>query len=257
MERETMSYPVGKVAGLAGVTVRTLHHYDEIGLLCPSGRSAAGYRSYGDADLDRLRRILLYRELGFSLETIATIVNDPGTDAHAHLEHQRGLLTERIEQLRRMVASVDRVMEANAMGKSLTPEEKFEVFGGFSEPEGYAEQAAQRWGSTPEWRSGQAAVAEMSKQDLADGEAVRQDWVRRLTAALGEPADSVVAMDLAEEHRAMLGRFMGECGYETHQKVTALYVTEPVQLSFLVREPEQRPGMAEFLRDAAAANAVR
>jgi DNA-binding transcriptional MerR regulator len=252
-----MSYPVGKVAGLAGVTVRTLHHYDEIGLLSPSGRSAAGYRSYSDADLDRLQRILLYRELGFPLETIAAVVNDPGADARAHLERQRELLTERIEQLKRMVASVDRVMEANAMGKSLTPEEKFEVFGGFAEQPGYGEQAAQRWGSTPEWQPGQAAVGAMSKQDWIDVEAVRQDWVRRLTDALGEPADGVVAMDLAEEHRAMLARFMGECGYEMHLKVTELYVTEPVQLSFLIREPEQRPGMAEFLRDAAAANAAR
>jgi DNA-binding transcriptional MerR regulator len=252
-----MSYPVGKVAGLAGVTVRTLHHYDEIGLLSPSGRSAAGYRSYSDADLDHLRRILLYRELGFPLETIAAVVNDPGIDAQAHLERQRALLTERIEQLKKMVASVDRVMEANAMGKALTPEEKFEVFGGFAEPVGYGEQAAQRWGSAPEWQAGQEAVASLSKQDWIGAEAARQDWVARLTAALVEPADSVVAMDLAEEHRAMLAQFMGECGYEMHRKVTELYVTEPVQLSFLVREPEQRPGMAEFIRDAAAANADR
>jgi DNA-binding transcriptional MerR regulator len=254
-----MSYPVGKVAGLAGVTVRTLHHYDEIGLLSPSARSAAGYRSYSDADLDRLQRILLYRELGFSLETIATVVNDPGTDAHAHLERQRVLLTERIEQLTRMVASVDRVMEANVMGKALTPAEKFEVFGGFTPPEGYAEQAAQRWGSTPEWQSGRAAMGSMSKEDWIDAEAVRQDWVARLSGALeaGEPVDSAVAMDLAEEHRAMLGQFMGECGYDMHRKVTELYVTEPAQLAFLVREPEQRPGMVEFIRDAAAANAAR
>jgi DNA-binding transcriptional MerR regulator len=147
-----MSYPVGKVADLAGVTVRALHHYDEIGLLSPSGRTAAGYRNYSDADLDRLQRILLYRELGFSLETIATVVNDPDTDTEAHLKRQCELLTERIEQLQRMVASVDRVMEAKAMGKALTPEEKSEVFGEFTEPDGYAEQAAQRWGHTPSGR---------------------------------------------------------------------------------------------------------
>lgn len=60
-----MSHSVGQVAGFAGVTVRTLHHYDEIGLLSPSGRSSAGHRRYDDADLDRLQRILFYRELGF------------------------------------------------------------------------------------------------------------------------------------------------------------------------------------------------
>ena len=254
-----MSYPVGKVADLAGVTVRALHHYDKIGLLSPSGRTAAGYRNYGDADLDRLQRILLYRELGFSLETIATVVNDPDTDTEAHLKRQRELLTERIEQLQRMVASVDRVMEAKAMGKALTPEEKFEVFGEFTEPDGYAEQAAQWWGHTPEWQAGQANVRSLSKQDWIEAEAVRQDWVRRLTAVLdsGVAADSVAAMDLAEEHRALLGRFMGECSFEMHRNVAERYVTEPVQFSFLVREPDQRSGMAEFIRDAVVANSAR
>ncbi len=68
-----MDHSVGRVAGLAGVTVRTLHHYDAIGLLSPSGRSAAGHRRYDDADLDRLQRILFYRELGFPLEEVAAL----------------------------------------------------------------------------------------------------------------------------------------------------------------------------------------
>jgi hypothetical protein len=99
----------------------------------------------------------------------------------------------------------------------------------------------------------------LSKQDWVDAEAGRREWVRRLTAVLdsGEAADSLTSMDLAEEHRAMLGRFMGECGYEMQRNVAELYVTEPVQLSFLVRESEQRPGMAEFIRDAVVANATR
>lgn len=60
-----MSYSVGQVADFAGVTVRTLHHYDKAGLLSPSDRSPVGYRLYGEADLVRLQQILFYRELGF------------------------------------------------------------------------------------------------------------------------------------------------------------------------------------------------
>jgi DNA-binding transcriptional MerR regulator len=250
-----MGHPVGKVAALAGITVRALHHYDEIGLLRPSGRTSSGYRSYDDEDLDRLQRILFYRELGFPLETIATLVDDPGIDAGAHLERQRELLVARMGELGRMVAAVERVMEARAMGNALTPEEKFEVFGGFSEPDGYAEEAARRWGDTPEW----TGAAAPSKEDLAAGEAARQDWVGRLTAVLhaGSAPDSAEAMDLAEEHRTMLSRVMGECSYETQQRIGELYVTEPVQLGFLIREPEQRPGVGEFVRDAIRANAGR
>lgn len=80
-----MGYSVGQVAGFAGVAVRTLHHYDEIGLLSPSGRSHAGHRRYDDADLDRLQRILFYRELGFPLDEVAVLLDDPESDPREHL----------------------------------------------------------------------------------------------------------------------------------------------------------------------------
>src|SRR5215213_9757907 len=124
----TAGHTVGRVADLSGVTVRTLHHYDEIGLLSPSGRSAAGYRIYEEPDLERLQRILFYRELGFALEEISTIVDDPRTDAVGHLRRQRMLLTERIERLQKMVAAIDYELEARDMDIKLTPEERLEVF---------------------------------------------------------------------------------------------------------------------------------
>ena len=101
-----MSYSVGRVAEIAGVSVRTLHHYDDIGLLRPDKRSPGGYRLYKASDLERLRQILLYRELGFSLEETAVILDDPRADPVVHLRRQHKLLTERIERLRRMSAAV-------------------------------------------------------------------------------------------------------------------------------------------------------
>src|ERR1700677_4135341 len=74
---------VGRVAELAGVTVRTLHHYDEIGLVQPSARSVAGYRAYSAGDVERLREVLAYRRLGFGLREIADLVDDPATDGIA------------------------------------------------------------------------------------------------------------------------------------------------------------------------------
>jgi DNA-binding transcriptional MerR regulator len=81
-----MSYTVGEVARLTGVTVRALHHYDEIGLLPPGDRSPAGYRRYTEPDLERLPQILTYRELGFPLEEISTIPADPATDVQERFE---------------------------------------------------------------------------------------------------------------------------------------------------------------------------
>src|SRR3954466_7810201 len=120
---------VGEVATLAGVTVRTLHHYDRIGLLSPSERTAAGYRRYTPSDLDRLHRVLVYRELGFPLEEIATLLDDPAADPVAHLRRQLALLRDRLDRMHTMVAAVEKEMEAHTMGISLTPEERFEVFG--------------------------------------------------------------------------------------------------------------------------------
>ncbi len=126
-----MSHLIGSVARLAGVTVRTLHHYDEIGLLAPSGRSDSGYRRYGDADLERLQQILFYRELGFGLDDIKTVMTDGGADASAHLARQHAMLLDRIGRLERMAAAVEKALEARTMGISLTTEERFEVFGDF------------------------------------------------------------------------------------------------------------------------------
>ena len=80
MRDDADGYPVGAVATMAGVSVRTLHHYDQIGLLRPSGRTSAGYRLYSEADLQRLRDALAYRELGFSLEHVAELLDDPQAD---------------------------------------------------------------------------------------------------------------------------------------------------------------------------------
>jgi DNA-binding transcriptional MerR regulator len=120
---------VGRVAELAGVTVRTLHHYDEIGLVQPSARTAAGYRAYSARDVERLREVLAYRRLGFGLREIADLVDDPATDAVAHLRRPRGLLLEQRDRAAAMVTAIDTELEARAMGIETTPEEQLKVFG--------------------------------------------------------------------------------------------------------------------------------
>ncbi len=137
---------VGEVAALAGVTVRTLHHYDRIGLLSPSGRTASGYRQYSAADLDRLHQVLVYRALGFPLEEVAALLSQDADPAE-HLRRQHRLLRERLERTQAMVAAVEKEMEARQMGISLTPEERFEVFGEH-DPAQYEAEVEERWGDT-------------------------------------------------------------------------------------------------------------
>ncbi|MFE6049297.1 methyltransferase domain-containing protein [Kitasatospora sp. NPDC056446] len=120
---------VGRVAELAGVSVRTLHHYDEIGLVQASARTGAGYRAYSVGDVERLREVLAYRRLGFGLREIADLVDDPTTDAVAHLHRLRALLVEQRDRAGAMVTAIDRELEARAMGTRTTPEEQLKVFG--------------------------------------------------------------------------------------------------------------------------------
>lgn len=117
------------MAGLAGVSVRTLHHYDAIGLVRPSARTPAGYRACAAADVERLREVLAYRRLGFGLREIAELVGDPSTDAVAHLRRLRGLLLERRDRADAMVAAIDGELTARAKGLRVAPEEQLEMLG--------------------------------------------------------------------------------------------------------------------------------
>ncbi|MCK8437830.1 MerR family transcriptional regulator [Streptomyces sp. D2-8] len=249
-----MSYSVGQVAGFAGVTVRTLHHYDDIGLLVPSERSHAGHRRYSDADLDRLQQILFYRELGFPLEEVAALLDDPEADPRAHLRRQHRLLTARIEKLRKMAAAVEQAMEARTMGLNLTPEEKFEVFGG-KDPEQYADEVEARWGDTDEYAESQRRTASYTKEDWKRIQAEAADWGERYGALMSadEPPTGEAAMALAEEHRQHICTWFYECSHELHRCLGEMYVADERFKAFY---DAVRPGLAEHLRDAIAANAA-
>jgi DNA-binding transcriptional MerR regulator len=252
---ETAGLTVGRVADLSGVTIRTLHHYDEIGLLSPSGRSAAGYRLYEDPDLERLRRILFYRELGFDLTEISTIIDDPLTDALGHLRRQRGLLTERIGRLSAMVDAIDYEMEARTMDIRLTPEDRFEVFGEFR-PEDHAEEAERRWGDTESYKESNRRVSRYKKQDWQRLKAEEKEIRNRLAAAFesGLAPESEEATTAAEAHRQHISRWFYECSHEMHRGLTDMYVTDE---RFRSNYDATIPGLAAFIREAAHANAGR
>lgn len=250
-----MSYSVGQVAGFAGITVRTLHHYDEIGLLVPGGRTYAGHRRYTDADLDRLQQILFYRELGFPLEEVAALLDDPAVDAREHLRRQHDLLTARIEKLQKMAEAVEHAMEARTMGIQLTPEERFEVFGD-NDPEKYRDEAEARWGDTEAYAESQRRAATYTKEDWKRIQAEVDDWQERYAAlmAAGEQPSGGAAMDLAEEHRQHITRWYFEVPYEMHRCFAEMYVSDERFKAFY---DAVRPGLAEHLRDAILANADR
>jgi len=249
-----VSYTVGQLAAIAHVTVRALHHYDEIGLLTPSARTRAGYRRYNERDLERLQQLLFYRELGFPLDQIAALL-DGDTAPQVHLHTQRQLLTERIARLQAMVCAIDRTMEAKRMKLKLKPEERFEVFGEFV-PEDHEAEVQTRWGSSPAFAESQHRVARYSKDDWRRLKQEAADIVDALSAAMKAdvPADSVQAMNLAEQHRLHIGRWFYDCSHEIHRGLGEMYVADP---RFTVHYDSVVPGLAAYVRDAILANARR
>lgn len=249
-----MSYTVGQVAGFAGVTVRTLHHYDEVGLLSPSERTYAGHRRYDDRDLDRLQQILFYRELGFGLDRIADLLDDPATDPMDQLRRQHALLTDRIGQLRAMAAAVEHAMEARKMGIRLTPEEKFEIFGPDYDPT-WEQEAERRWGGTDAWAESRRRTATYTKEDWerckAESEAVTLRFAALLAA--GTAADSPEARSAAEDHRLHIGRHFYECTHDVHRGLAEMYVADP---RFTATYEAVAPGLAAYIHDAILANAA-
>ncbi|AQZ62605.1 HTH-type transcriptional activator tipA [[Actinomadura] parvosata subsp. kistnae] len=160
-------HTVGAIAELTGVSVRTLHHYDEIGLLEPGERSPAGYRLYSGDDLRRLQRILFYRELDFDLDTIGAILADLARTDADRLREQRALLAARAERQRAMVAAIDKELNARKLGLSLTPQERLEIFGS-TRLEDNAARAEEQWGGSELWRQRQRRASAYSADDWAE-----------------------------------------------------------------------------------------
>jgi DNA-binding transcriptional MerR regulator len=249
-----MSLSVGRVSGLAGITVRTLHHYDEIGLLTPGERTSAGYRRYTDDDLIRLQQILLYRELGFPLDEIAVILDDPHVDELTQLRRQHELLTRKSERLREVIAAVERAMQARSLGIALTPQERLELFGDFR-PEDHEAEVERRWGGTEAYEESRR-VASYTRADWAELQAEAAAIVEGLVAALkaGLPPGGEQAMDLAERHRLHIDRWFYTCDHELHRRLGELYVSDP---RFTATYDAHAPGLARYLHSAIAANGCR
>ncbi|KEG39431.1 MULTISPECIES: MerR family transcriptional regulator [Streptomyces althioticus group] len=254
-----MSYSVGQVAAFAGVTVRTLHHYDKAGLLSPSDRSRAGYRLYGEADLVRLQQILFYRELGFPLDEIASLLENPQANALERLQDRLRRLNEEIARLRRLAEVAERAIEVQRTGVPLTPEERFEVFGDVAFDLSYATEAELKWSHSDGQREAMARADAHTKEDWRRlmGEAAA--WRAELLAAFdeGEPSCGGRAMDLAEEHRLHIARWFTSCPPDMHRRIADDFVADPRAFALVVPPSQQRPGLAAYLRKAVHANAAR
>lgn len=245
---------VGEVASLVGVSVRTLHHWDAVSLVRPHDRTPGGYRAYSPADVERVHRVLIYRELGLSLARIGSLLDDPDVDQIEQLRQQQSLLHERIGKLQRMADAIDQVIASRAAGMTLTAQQQADIFGqGWRED--WAGEAKERWGESDEWAQFEQNAARFSENDRkriqAAGEALYGEMVeaKRSSVAPG----SVAAHDLVERHRAMVGQLF-DCTHSMQVCLGQLYVNDDRFGDYF---SDLEPGLADWLAEAINENARR
>jgi DNA-binding transcriptional MerR regulator len=250
-----MSTPwtVGEVAALGRVSVRTLHHYDEMGLVRPERRSDAGYRLYGHDDLERLQQVLFFKELGFSLEEIRAVLDDPGFDRTEALIVQRELLARKTAHLQAMIGTLDKAIEADQKGITMNEKDLFKVFGG-EDPTQYEDEARERWGDTDAYKESRRRTKSYTKDDWlrikAELDAVEAEFAASMTA--GTAPDSPGAMALAERARLGIDQAFYPCSHEMHANLGRMYVSDS---RFAKHYDDRAAGLAHYVCDAILANA--
>jgi DNA-binding transcriptional MerR regulator len=242
---------VGEVSELAGVSVRTLHHYDEIGVLSPDARSDAGYRLYSHEDLERLQEILVWRALGFSLAEIKALLDDPSYDRGEALLRQRELVGGELERLGAMARALDAALAAHLDGGQVEDRTMFE---GFDNSQ-YEDEARERWGGTEAYRESARRTAAYGPDEWAEikseGDEITEAFVALLVA--GSPADGAAARAVAERHRRHISRWFYECPPAVHVGLAEMYMADQ---RFTETYERRSAGLARYVHDAIVASAT-
>lgn len=239
---------VGDVARLVGVSVRALHHWDAVGLLTPSDRTASGYRLYTGIDIDRLHRILVYRELGFSLEKIGQILAGNEQSSYEHLQEQKTLLTKQISHLQEVLRTVETMMEKTMTKPELTATEKAHAI-----QAQYADEVEARWGQTEAYAQSQERTAQFTEEDWQNVHKEAETLEADLAAAKrsGVVPGSEEANALAERHRASINRYY-DCSHEQQVLLGRMYVAD---VRFAEHYDSREAGLAAWLKEIIDANA--
>lgn len=238
-----MTYTVKQLADLAGVTPRTLHYYDQIGLLQPVSTQANGYRSYDHSSLLTLQQILFYRELDVPLKDIQQILNNPDFDQVHALESHRRALKRQADRIGDLIETIDQTI-ATLQGEWIMNDKEY--FEGFDETQ-YEEEAKQRWGNTPHYAESQRKWKKYTK---AQKEAIKQKQGQLTVQMVGTAQSKVSDPDIqqaVEEYYNFLNQSFYSCDVEFLRNLSDMWVEDS---RFAVNYDRIREGGAQFVRDA-------
>ena len=250
-------YTPKQLAALSGVTVRTLHHYDQIGLLVPK-RSENGYRSYDHGDVERLQQILLYRSMGLELQEIAQLLDAPSYDAASALRDHLHILLERREQLDTLIDTVRKTVQSLEGGLEMTDDERFEGL-----KQDMIDQNEKTFGKEARARFGDKAIDEANAKLLRMGEGEWTDIMEleeaikaqlRAAMASGDVSGAEV-QKLVRMHARWLSAHWPDGAYspEAHRGMADGYLADQRFIAYY--DEACGSGATQFLHDAIHANA--
>jgi DNA-binding transcriptional MerR regulator len=235
---------VSELAALARVSVRTLHHYDAIGLLS-ADRTDAGHRVYGDREVRRLHEIVFWRSLGFPLDEIRALLDDAGRDPLEAMRMHRDRLRAQLGELHENLAAVDAALARAQAAEPLSDADLVALFDGF-DPAAYDAEVEERWGDSEEYRESRRRTA---RYGVAEWTAIKAEGAalnERLGALCraGVPPDAPEAREAAAAHRAYTDRWFYRVSPEVHLGLGRMYVADP---RFAATYEAVAPGLASWL----------
>lgn len=218
-----MEMKVKEVADLVGVSVRTLHHYDQIGLFSPKKTSESGYRIYREEDLEKLQQILFFKELGFSLKNIKMIINSPSFNQKEALVLQREMLNEKRSKIDKMIETIDKTIK-HTMGEiHMTTEERFQGIN--FKIKLYEQEARMRWGDQPVDKINKN-IGEMTRDER---QALAQNWDKifnKLSQVVDFSPDSQEVQTVIKEWYVFLNENFGKYSLEAFYGLGQLYIKD-------------------------------
>jgi DNA-binding transcriptional MerR regulator len=242
-------YSVKKLAALAGVSVRTLHLYDQIGLLKPSVRTEKNYRLYGRSELLRLQQILFYKELDLPLKEIADILDDPAFDPVKALENHKAALQHKQQRIATLLVTIDKTIDQLKNEDMLQPEDLYEGFPPET-VETWRQLAVEHWGDKVE-RS-RAHLLKKTKQEYKQlQQAAAQNWQNLFNLCNKDPQSEAVQKEIAI-HYELIREFWGTAGSADNQAAAYaglgdLYVADE---RYTLIEGKPQPEFAKFMQQA-------
>jgi DNA-binding transcriptional MerR regulator len=236
-------FSVNRLAKLAGVSVRTLHHYDEIGLLKPSLRAESKYRYYGEEELLRLQQILLYKEMDFTLAQIAEILDDPDFDLLKALSEHKKQLKKKKERMTVLLKTVDKTI-VQLKKKKMNYEELFKGIPK-EQADAWTKEAKERWGAETIEKSHQKLLA-MDKKDFEALKKRGDDVTRALAASMHLRLDDAKVQELIARHYELMGCYFDVIP-EIYRNLGIMYVEDE---RFTATYEKYAKGLAVFVRDA-------